>query len=121
MPPERLIHRVLVMFSPQFKPSLDGGEQQQECYQEADHGDSPLSGYASIQSVRNMAASSDLPATEEGIVLKATVILIVLIASTSSHAQPTSAWSQPGAYQAPQSSPEHVEEWRLSTAEEPVE
>ena len=35
--------------------------------------------------------------------LKATVILIVLIASTSIHAQPTSAWSQPGAYQAPQS------------------
>ena len=33
--------------------------------------------------------------------LKATVILIVLIVSTSIHAQPTSAWSQPGAYQAP--------------------
>jgi hypothetical protein len=36
-------------------------------------------------------------------VLKATVILIVLIESTSIYAQPTSAWSQPGAYQAPQS------------------
>ena len=35
--------------------------------------------------------------------LKATVILIVLIVSTSIHAQPTSAWSQPGAYQVPQS------------------
>ena len=50
-----------------------------------------------------MAGSSDLPATEEGIVLKATVILIVLTVSTSIHAQPTSAWNQPGAYQAPQS------------------
>jgi hypothetical protein len=36
-------------------------------------------------------------------VLKAIVILIGLIVSTSIHAQPTSAWSQPGAYQAPQS------------------
>ena len=35
--------------------------------------------------------------------LKAIVILIVLIVSTSIHAQPTSAWSQPGAYKAPQS------------------
>jgi hypothetical protein len=43
------------------------------------------------------------PATEEAIVLKAIVILIALVVSTSIHAQPTSAWSQPGAYQAPQS------------------
>jgi hypothetical protein len=50
-----------------------------------------------------MAGSSDLPATEEGNWLKATVSLIVLIVSTSIHAQPTSAWSQPGAYQVPQS------------------
>ena len=35
--------------------------------------------------------------------LKAIVIVIALVASTSTHAQPTSAWSQPGAYQAPQS------------------
>ena len=35
--------------------------------------------------------------------LKAIVILIGLIVSTSIHVQPTSAWSQPGAYQAPQS------------------
>jgi hypothetical protein len=36
-------------------------------------------------------------------VLKAMVVLIALVASTSVHAQPTSAWSQPGTYQAPQS------------------
>jgi hypothetical protein len=36
-------------------------------------------------------------------VLKAIVILIALVVSTSIHAQPTSAWSQPGAYRAPQS------------------
>ena len=43
------------------------------------------------------------PQLRRAILLKATVILIVLIVSTSIHAQPTSAWSQPGAYQAPQS------------------
>jgi hypothetical protein len=37
------------------------------------------------------------------VLLKAIVILIALVASTPIHAQPTSAWSQPGAYQAPQS------------------
>ena len=35
--------------------------------------------------------------------LKAIAILIALVVSTSIHAQPTSAWSQPGTYQAPQS------------------
>src|SRR6266478_5226101 len=48
------------------------------------------------------------PQPRRAIVLKATVILIVLIASTSIHAQPTSAWStngsrQPAKRQAPQS------------------
>jgi hypothetical protein len=36
-------------------------------------------------------------------VLKAIVILIALVVNTSIQAQPTSAWSLPGAYQAPQS------------------
>src|SRR6266851_1562598 len=43
------------------------------------------------------------PQPRRAIVLKATVILMVLVVSTSIHAQPTSAWSQPGAYQAPRS------------------
>jgi len=41
------------------------------------------------------------PQLEEAIMLKPTMILIVLVVSTSVHAQPTSAWSQPGAYQPP--------------------
>ena len=57
------------------------------------------------------------PQPREAIVLKAIVILIVLIVSTSIHAQaPKSAWE--GVYQPPKSA---WAGWWLSAAKEPVE
>jgi hypothetical protein len=54
------------------------------------------------------ATASEQLATEEAIMLKAIVILIALVASTSIHAQPTSAWSEPNVYQPPTSAWEGV-------------